>query len=526
MTTYTHTGFVMQENPVTDAVISFQDSQIEFVVRDGVIGFSSIAAGFNDDGFQLVQLDIDDYITKLDGVDITTLGSSADLDFITVSWSGGTQSAIIANIYDNATNKSYVFRLAGDDFPASAFASPAALTAFVQSVSVAAPPAGYQPGNFIAFSSLPGITSTENDTIPGTGAPESLFGGLGDDVIDGAGGDDYIEGNDGNDTLHGGAGSDTLDGGAGGLDAAVFDFSLAEAAFRFEGDTLFVANAGAEDTLLNIERLQFTDQTVTVSSLLPSETVTGDATSETLTTGGGDDVVDGGGGDDTIDGGGGDDRLIGGLGDDTIDGGDGADTLNGGDGADTLTGGVSVDDLRDIIYGGDGDDIIDGGYGNDLIYGMGGNDTIAGGFGVDELQGQDGDDVITGSAFSDLVFGGDGNDFVNGGFGSDRINGGTGADKFFHLGVLNHGSDWVQDYLSADGDVLLFGQTGATADQFQVNYAHTANAAGERAGDDAVQEAFVIYKPTGQIMWALIDGEGQDAINLQIAGASDVFDLA
>ena len=30
---------------------------------------------------------------------------------------------------------------------------------------------------------------------------------------------------------------------------------------------------------------------------------------------------------------------------------------------------------------------------------------------------------------------------------------------------------------------------------------------------------------TGQIIWALVDGAGQDQINLQIAGSSDVFDL-
>ncbi|MCU9840513.1 hypothetical protein OEZ49_22445, partial [Ruegeria sp. WL0004] len=83
--------------------------------------------------------------------------------------------------------------------------------------------------------------------------------------------------------------------------------------------------------------------------------------------------------------------------------------------------------------------------------------------------------------------------------------------------------DWVQDYNAAEGDVLLFGNASATRDQFQVNFAHTENAAGERAGDDAVQEAFVVYRPTGQILWALVDGEGQSSINLQIG--SDVFDL-
>ena len=551
MTTYTlRNGLaVYRSSDSEDSAVSVDNTGItlELVVPESTTSLSYTVLPLEPgdvpgDGDEVVDISVNDYTVRINGRTVNDTDFSPEFSIFEVDWMDGavarTSTVLIPRLeyvsgpglglvdadYSTIWSGFMLFEINGAPLPPITTASD--WNAFESSVTgVSVPTGAYGPGTAIPLTSL-GAAVTENDVITGTGAPESLFGGLGDDVIDGAGGDDYIEGNDGTDTLHGGAGSDTLDGGAGGLDAAVFDFSLAEAAFRFEGNTLFVANAGAEDTLLNIERLQFTDQTVTVSSLLPSETVTGDATSETLTTGGGDDVVDGGGGDDTIDGGGGDDRLIGGLGDDTIDGGDGADTLNGGDGADTLTGGVSVDDLRDIIYGGDGDDIIDGGYGNDLIYGMGGNDTIAGGFGVDELQGQDGDDVITGSAFSDLVFGGDGNDFVNGGFGSDRINGGTGADKFFHLGVLNHGSDWVQDYLSADGDVLLFGQTGATADQFQVNYAHTANAAGERAGDDAVQEAFVIYKPTGQIMWALIDGEGQDAINLQIAAASDVFDLA
>ncbi|MFV0512390.1 MAG: hypothetical protein ACK5MY_01960 [Jhaorihella sp.] len=38
-----------------------------------------------------------------------------------------------------------------------------------------------------------------------------------------------------------------------------------------------------------------------------------------------------------------------------------------------------------------------------------------------------------------------------------------------------------------------------------------------------MQEAFAIYKPTGQIMWALVDGAGQDSIKLQIG--ADLFDL-
>jgi len=125
--------------------------------------------------------------------------------------------------------------------------------------------------------------------------------------------------------------------------------------------------------------------------------------------------------------------------------------------------------------------------------------------------------VLTGSAFSDLIFGGDGNDFINGGFGFDRVNGGAGADRFYHLGVAGHGSDWVQDYRAAEGDRLVFG-TAATRAQFQVNLSETAG-----AGAAGVQEAFVIYRPTGQILWALVDGGAENHINLQIG--AQVFDL-
>ena len=365
----------------------------------------------------------------------------------------------------------------------------------------------------------------ENDRLSGDDGANRLQGRGGNDTLEGRGGDDTLIGEEGDDHIDGGAGFDRVE---------FWGINRAEAIITQSttGEILVQTSLGA-DTLTNVEELGFADETVLLNDLFPEEgvvvggggedTLTGGEDGEELTSGGGGDLVDGGGGDDTIDGGGGNDTLRGGEGNDSINGGEGSDTINGGDGADNLIGGSSDDDLRDVIFGGSGDDLIDGGAGNDQIFGMSGNDTIAGGAGVDELQGQTGDDVITGSAFSDLVFGGDGNDFVNGGFGHDRINGGTGADKFFHVGVLGHGSDWVQDYAHTEGDVLLFGNASASASDFQVNFNHTANDEGERAGDDDVQEAFVIYKPTGQIMWALVDGEGQTEINIQIG--SETFDL-
>ena len=230
------------------------------------------------------------------------------------------------------------------------------------------------------------------------------------------------------------------------------------------------------------------------------------------------DTLDGGAGNDRLQGGAGNDVLRGGDGNDTLEGSDGADTLDGGAGHDLIRGGATGADLRDDIFGGSGRDTIDGGHGNDQLRGDGGDDMIAGGFGADTVIGGTGNDTLTGSAFGDMLFGSEGDDFINGGFGSDRMNGGTGSDAFFHLGIANHGNDWIQDFNAAQDDFLYHGNADVGIEQFQVNYARTAD-----AGRSNVAEAFVIYKPTGQILWALVDGQAQDSIELRIGG--DFFDL-
>ncbi len=233
----------------------------------------------------------------------------------------------------------------------------------------------------------------------------------------------------------------------------------------------------------------------------------------------GADTLFGGGGDDTLEGGAGNDRLIGGSGNDTLRGGDGYDLLNGTSGNNLLEG----DGLSDTVYGGSGDDTIDGGTGNDILWGLAGDDLIFGDLGSDTIVGADGADTINGGGLSDEIHGGNGADFLNGGWGFDRLHGGEGADTFFHLGIRDHGSDWVQDYNAAEGDVLST-DLATTADEFLVQYAHTATADGVRSGDADVMEAFVVYRATGQILWALVDGAGQDAINLQ-AAPDLVFDI-
>lgn len=348
-------------------------------------------------------------------------------------------------------------------------------------------------------------------TVSGTDGADDLRGQAGDDLIEGGPGDDTLDGIGGEDTLIGGPGNDT---------------------YASRG-TIVEEPDGGYDTLVvsstwyplpdNVEALILTGSLPSYDSydILGIEGYGNDLDNRIEGAGSNYNSLYGRGGNDTLIGNGPADHLFGGEGDDLIDaresgdsrlyGDGGRDTLIGGPGHDTLQGGATEDDLRDALYGEDGNDSIDGGYGNDLLYGGTGNDTLAGGFGTDFIAGQAGNDNISGGALSDQIFGNDGDDFLNGGFGYDRVNGGAGADQFYHLGVAGHGSDWIQDYTAADGDVLWFGGS-ASRSQFQVNFAETAN-----AGVAGVAEAFVIYRPTGQILWALVDGAAQAEINLMSA---------
>ncbi len=417
-----------------------------------------------------------------------------------------------------------------------------------------------RPGATAATGALSGFDAyVQDDALHVYAAPEGALGlhrvsldlsGLGgvfsqeDAGADMAGtaGDDILVARASGQTLEGGAGADTiiftenLADGTGRL-GAIADFTPGEDRIDLTGlpllrnpDQVVIIHSGSAAelsyggfslTLQNVDADLFDaarDLQFESDRILPSQLVIMDdgVLYGTLSA----DFLEDGSAGGAIYGYDGNDRLLGWDGDDYLEGGNGSDTLNGGNGNDTIIGGTYADDLRDVVYAGAGDDVIDGGFGNDLLYGQAGNDTITGGWGVDELIGQDGNDVLNGAVYSDLVFGGADDDFVNGGFGHDRINGGSGADVFYH-----HGSDWIQDYTAADGDVLLFGQPGAEADEFQINYAHTADEFGERSGDDNVAEAFVIYRPTEQIIWALVDGEGQDDILMRIAGDAAVYDL-
>ncbi len=200
-------------------------------------------------------------------------------------------------------------------------------------------------------------------------------------------------------------------------------------------------------------------------------------------------IINGTAGNDVLNGTAGNDTINGLAGNDQINGLDFADILSGGTGNDTLSGG----NANDTLFGDDG---------SDEMFGGNGHDRMIGGAGSDKLYGQVGNEVMSGEAGSDQLFGGDGFDFIDGGMGGDILIGGAGGDRFYHAGVASHSSDWVLDYTAAQGDVLHLGLAGVSRNQITVVFS-SSNSMG---GSTAVDDAFVIYTPTNQTLWMLVDG--------------------
>lgn len=139
-----------------------------------------------------------------------------------------------------------------------------------------------------------------NDSLYGNDGEDQLLGQAGNDSLDGGDQNDHLDGGDGYDTLKGGSGDDVMAGGLGddelyghswgnggdGTDTAIFDGNYSDYAFELQVfwnssrgedvERLIVtdaANGGTDgfyegrDMLMDIEILQFADQTVMVDSL-------------------------------------------------------------------------------------------------------------------------------------------------------------------------------------------------------------------------------------------------------------------
>ena len=366
------------------------------------------------------------------------------------------------------------------------------------------------------------LSAAQGVNIIGSSVANTIFGGAGDDTIDGAGGADIIQAGAGDDVVAYRGTESLIDGGSGSNTLqlkTVVTVNLANAD-ETTGDAVNVTGFANVDA----------------SALGPAQgvSITGSASANTITGGAGNDVIDGGGGADVINAGAGNDSAHYYGSEVLIDGGFGSNTLildnpggitridlsvapgsdqTTGDSVDVadfqnvdasiLTTGVAVtgSSSANVITTGSGNDVIDGGGGSDAINAGAGNDTVSyynsevsidGGAGTNTLvlhaaaainlanadqttgdsttvsnfQNVDASALavgatITGDANANVITGGAGNDVIDGGGGADVISAGGGDDT-----VTVHGTETSIDGGTGSDTLVLAASSSVTAVNF------------------------------------------------------------
>jgi len=291
---------------------------------------------------------------------------------------------------------------------------------------------------------------------------ESAIGGTGND---------NIVGNIGDNKLSGGPGNDIIDGGA-GTDSAIFSGPRSAYVLApLSGYGVQLSGPDGVDTLTNIERLVFDDQTSRLITIAPGpQTVIGGA-GDIIIGGPGPNLINGLAGPESITGGSGNTTVWGGAGG-TITGGTGNLLVDGTLGGQRIGGGSGAS----IIIAGAGDTVTGStGSGASTIIGAEGA-TITGGSGSDLINGVAGLQSITGGSGATTVWGGPG-DTITGGPGElsvaiDHINS-PGAVLVGDNGVK--GSITVTGFSQLAGDRLFFPNETTASISGVVASAQTSN---------------------------------------------------
>lgn len=293
----------------------------------------------------------------------------------------------------------------------------------------------------------------------GNAAGNLIQGANGADILWGLGGNDVLRGMNGDDVMRGGAGNDQMDAGAGANDTVEYVTAAGGVSVHLQAAAAANDGDGGADTLIGFEHA--------VGSAF-NDTLVGSAAINRLSGGLGADTLVGLGGNDILEGGAGAaNTLIGGLGDDLYRVSAVGDTVveNAGEGFDTVEATVNVtlraeiEDLRFVGTGGFA------GTGNAS------NNHIWGGAGADILTGMAGDDILEGGDGPDTFRGGAGNDrFVGGGTGGDTADyslaGSAVRVELFKTQVLTDGDGGVDTLVSIENatgsnfDDVLAGNDG------------------------------------------------------------------
>ncbi len=265
--------------------------------------------------------------------------------------------------------------------------------------------------------------SSRGDVLIGGAGNDTLIGSSGNDELDGGSGDDNLRGMNGDDKLTGGPGQNSYDGGAG--NDRIVEVGLYGA---FISDTRLSTTRfnGAWSTnsviIASIEQAQ-------LSAILGPLTAVGlDASAfsgNTILTGGiGNDTLKGGRGNDQISGGGGDDTISGGMGDNILDGNLGNDTIS----ETSVRGSILKNDLMLVAFRSGlkvtSNKLI--GIENATI--SGGTSTDYVGLRVDATE-FSGFTTLIGTQFADDLAAGSGGSWIRGLDGDDILTGGAGRDN-------------------------------------------------------------------------------------------------
>lgn len=307
---------------------------------------------------------------------------------------------------------------------------------------------------------------------------QNVVGSSGADTYVGTRFNDTVKGNGGNDKIDGGLGDDTFV-----LNGAKADYTWVE---NKDGTwTVTDKRTGSSDgvdTIKGIEKLKFSDGTVTIGEPEVS------------------DIIEGTAGNDSLPGTSRSDRILGHAGNDKLFGQGGHDVLNGGEGSDQL-------------FGGTGNDQLYGGEGNDDIYGGTGNDQVEGGAGNDKLRGGDGNDVISGGAGNDRLVGGNGADLLSGGAGKDVFVFNTLANST----VKTSGRDTILDFNGKAGDRIDLSGIDANG---KVSGDQAFSFVGSEQFSKTAGELRIEKTASDTFIYGDVDGDGNADFAIQVAGST------
>ncbi len=334
-----------------------------------------------------------------------------------------------------------------------------------------------------------GIRSELNTFSPADAGNDTITSGTGNDVVLAGAGVDSVTIAGGNNLVFGDEGELTFD--AGGVLVEAISIELGSGnpdnIATGSGNDLVVGGAGADtinagdgDNIVlgdNADAIYSGGLPAFLQTLNPEFSA-----NDHITTGAGRDLILGGQGSDTITSGDGADVILGDEGSITLGGGVIQQAVSESF-ADGMADVISSQGGADVILGGNGADQIDGGEGNNVITGDNAVVTFSGGVlarievltpdigAVDTIVTGAGDDVIMGGAAGDVINAGNGNNvvigdhgtitFLGGAFatftpttpeigGNDTITTGSGADRI----VGGTGADWID---AGDGNNVVAG---------------------------------------------------------------------